>query len=283
MLNALAFYQWSDDSFIIHSFRETNQKTRKRTKHLIFEYQQDTEETLHQPGLTVQKKDTEIKINEVPEEAHDAVVLTEPSQETEVPTHTVDVNTPISSVLPTEATPVIDLTERIDIAKNTDLFKAIFLSSSESEGEEEEKEEVENSNRTELLKNNVLTDNLVPKIKTRKEGILSNLDFSQFTSKPPEVVPESGNSEVVETGNVSKTPVESKDSSNDLLYGPKIPQKIINNATNVNNFRVEESLDYEWVEKDDEKKSSHKHKKKNKKDKYEHKKKHKHKHEKKKR
>lgn len=179
-------------------------------------------------------------------------------------------NAETSPIETSDTTPVIDLTERVDVAKNTDLFKAIFLDS-ESENEEEEKEE----QKDETLKTNVLSDALLPKIKAKKDGILSNLDLTQLAPVPVKNISESSSiTHVVEDPNKKAN----ESAQDDLSYGPKMPQMFINKTVNTS-FIVEDSDD-EWVEKGSgngkEKKSSHKHKKKHKKDKHEHKKKHKH-------
>lgn len=168
----------------------------------------------------------------------------------------------------------IDLTERVDVARNTDLFKAIFLSSSESESEEENTQEPEDRNIT--LRNNVLTDQLLPKIKPTKDGILSNVDFTQF--KKPETTEIQAQSEAEETV-VMESNAKIED---DLTYGPRLPTKVLPSARNESLPVAAECNNVEeWVEKDEfgKQKGSNKHKKKHKK---EHKKKHKHRREKKK-
>lgn len=175
----------------------------------------------------------------------------------------------------TETTAVIDLTERVDVAKNTDLFKAIFLDSESESEEEKEDQEEENKNKSEALKNNVLSDSLLPKIKAKEGGILSNLDFSKLAPASSKTI--TNHPEPSVSVSTSESIPEINDSAPDL-YGPMVPQMFVNKTANIS-FTVQESDD-EWVEKDrqdsKEKKSSHKHKKKNKKNKDEHKTKHKH-------
>lgn len=277
-------------------FSDDSQKSRKRTKHLIFEYQKETDaDSMHQPGLSIQKKEVE----EPKTEAHfsggnSSVSQTEMIQE---PSTSYANNLTRSEVTETleasnieiseGATRTIDLTEKVDVAKNTDLFKAIFLDSSESESEDE-KEEHENRTRSETLKATVLNDSLLPKIKTKKDGILSNVDFSQFstatlpTANAATATANTSNTslEVPDNAGVSLDAGKTNGSADDLSYGPKPPQTLVNTNRITSSFPVEENID-EWIEKDREEGSSHKHKKKNKKEKHEHKRKHKHKHDKK--
>lgn len=244
---------------------------------MIFEYQKDTEtESAHQPGLTIQKKEADEQISEIqPAEEENIVIkmeiIEEPSPSCS--SHTLAVaenfeNPKLETT--TETIKVIDLTEKVDVAKNTDLFKAIFLDS-ESESEEE-REQQEDQSKNETLKSNVLSDSLLPKIKAKKDGIFSNLDLSQLAPVP--------NKHDIEVVKPSAATVISENSNtlDDLSYGPRAPQMFISKTINTT-FTVEESDD-EWVEKGSEnntkKTNSHKHKKKKKKEKHEHKKKHKH-------
>lgn len=189
-----------------------------------------------------------------------------------------------SQDVPVENPLPVDITEKVDVAKNTDLFRAIFLSSSESESEEEELQEKED--QSVVLKANILTDQLVPKIKTKKDGILSNVDFTQFTAKVQQneniaveetELKEDKNKELEATTTINTSAAAGQSI---LLYGPKIPEKIIS-AKAVPTLHVEENIG-QWVEKNcNQEVKLHKHKKKKKKEKHEHKKKHKHKREKK--
>lgn len=245
---------------------------------MIFEYQKDTEsDSIHQPGLSIQKKETEEQQTTETQsiEEQNVVVKMEVAEEPGTSTSDQIESSVDSKFETTETTTVIDLTERVDVAKNTDLFKAIFLDS-DSESEEEKEEPEEDKNKNETLKNNVLSDSLLPKIKTKKDGILSNLDFSKFAPAPSES--STNNLEAsASTTNSEDTP-KVDDSMSDLSYGPRVPQMFLN-KTPITSFTVEVSDD-EWVEKGSKdsknKKNSHKHKKKHKKEKSEHKKKHKH-------
>lgn len=221
----------------------------------------------------VEEENTEAEQNEELISVVKMEVVEEPSTSISSQTFTINENVETTSAVEiVETTAVLDLTERVDVAKNTDLFKAIFLDS-ESE-DEEEKEEQDDINKNETLKTSVLNDSLLPKIKAKKDGILSNLDLSQLAPATSKINLETPDN-VVSSTSTSKL---SDSLSDDLSYGPKVPQTIVNKSTN-SSFVVDESDD-DWVEKDsefkEEKKSSHKHKKKNKKEKHQHKKKHKH-------
>lgn len=253
-------------------FRDNGSQKKKRTKHLIFEYQKEEDDVLlHQPGLSVQT----IKSEDVAETQH-----TEDISSTSLSCDVVDESS-TSEVRENELKPVnnsngenekesenlppLDITEKVDVAKNTDLFKAIFLSSSESESEEETEKDAEDRSTT--LKTNILTDQLIPKIKTNKEGILSNIDFSKLTSP-------------MEEERREKQPepsITDKKCDDPSLYGPKLPDKISNAKSARSIQYIEENIS-EWIEKDEiERKKSNKHKKKHKKEKHRHKSKHKHK------
>lgn len=162
-----------------------------------------------------------------------------------------------------------DITDRMDLEKQQDLFKAVFMSSdSESENEDDDNKkspEVKTEeSRKEELKSAVLSDQLIPKIKPMKEGVLSGINFHKF-SKP---VPKSENKD--------SSGSEKVDDPN--CYGPKIPEKIPAQLK-LDITCVSSESDDEWIEKgasDSKKKKKHKKEKKHKKDKHR-----KHKHEKK--
>lgn len=255
---------------VICCSENTSQRNRKRTKQLIFEYQKEPEDSnIHKPGLTTVKRETKEQI--VDDSAAVSIVAdtitneqtltgeeTKASEETKTSEETIESPAPI------------DITERVDVARNTDLFKAIFLSSS-SESESEVEEETED--RSAALRNNILTDQLIPKITPTKEGILSNVDFSQF--KKPEVL------NTVEQSREEQRMEEAVVEMDDSTYGPRVPKVFPTTSGSAAVSVNSESNIEEWVEKDEaeKRKSNGKHKKKHKK---EHKKKHKHKHEKKK-
>lgn len=165
---------------------------------------------------------------------------------------------------------IIDLTDRVDVSKNTDLFKAVFLSSSESESEAEDVDDKEEKERKEMLTANVVSEPLVPKIKSTREGILSNIDFSKFNSSiKTNEKNDKQNQDQTDSANIE--PVSDSDSN---MYGPKLPASTSNLKPSV----IEEVKNNdEWVEKDSSGEKHKKHKKKHKKEKDKHKKKHKHK------
>lgn len=156
-----------------------------------------------------------------------------------------------------------DITDKIDAIKNIDLFKAVFLSSSESEDDGNDETEQNKLAKNTEMKNIVLEPNsLLSTIKPIKEGILSNMDFSIF-----------------QTTNISNNPtlpttnINNKDAvveSTQLSYGPSLPKTISKMPTTIVNksmYRKNESD--KWVEK------SHTTKKHKKEKKHKHKKKHK--------
>ncbi|KAB0792629.1 hypothetical protein PPYR_14588 [Photinus pyralis] len=208
---------------------EVTETNKKRTKNLIFEYQKQVDrEVDHKPGLSVQNV-----IETKPEIA--------PTLEVEVQAENVIPPTP-------EVQKPIDETERVDVSKNADLFKAVFLSSGESESEGEERDDEKEKERNEQLTASVVSEPLVPKIRPIKEGILSNIQFKK--REPVE--------------NKSRVPEANPD-----MYGPQLP---VTKVSVQNNIMSVTHSDDEWVEKDEVGKEK-KHKKKHKKEK--HRKKHK--------
>lgn len=253
------------------SFSSDNPQKKKRTKHLIFEYQKEVDDVpLHKPGLSVQtiKSEDDAETQHTEDISSTSCDIIDESSTSEVrDSELKPVNSSNTEKEKESENPApLDITEKVDVAKNTDLFKAIFLSSSESESEEEADKSVED--RSIALKTNILTDQLIPKIKTNKEGILSNIDFSQLTSPMEEEHKEKQ----------PESAIADKQCDDPSLYGPKLPDKINNTNNKVHSTQhIEENIS-EWVEKDDtERKKSNKHKKKHKKEKHRHKSKHKHK------
>ncbi|KAK5640433.1 hypothetical protein RI129_011244 [Pyrocoelia pectoralis] len=216
---------------------ETQEKNKKRTKNLIFEYQkQMDQEVEHKPGLSLQNN-VETK-PETPPVSLNYEKDVEVEKQVEVEKK-IEVENVVITVEDSTLQKPIDETDRVDVSKNADLFKAVFLSSSESESEVDEKEDEENERKEELTANVVL-EPLVPKIKPIKEGILSNISFKKIE------------------------PLQNKDSvqeDNPNMYGPKLPvitTPVQNSVTN------NHQSDDEWIEKSEvgkEKKHKKKHKK----------------------
>lgn len=263
-------------------------KNRKRTKNLIFEYQKHIEENaLPKPGLFIPTSSSTNSLpipDQAPQTESSNNTTTEaPPTSITVSTTTVEQNKTLendnmittkdqvsnihegsSSTSVTEhskldAVDVDDDSGKNDISKNTDLFKAIFLSSSESEAEDEDKEkETEQKQKKDEILSNVLSDQLVPKIKPIKEGILSNIDFKAFQSTK-----------------ASKEAVSSETPESDPnIFGPRLPtNKVTTSIPPTAAGDRKEVDDDEWIEKS-EKRKEKKHKS------HKHKKKHKHKHKK---
>ncbi|KRT84143.1 hypothetical protein AMK59_1895 [Oryctes borbonicus] len=270
-------------------------KTDKKKSHIIFEYQKNNEENiLLQPGLRTTNQETSsiqhsdlIPATESSNQGTTAHVPDNSVHESEkaMDMEEVTSNNKTETVADNETkiedknTAPLDITEKIDVSKNIDLFKAVFLSSSESESEDEEKKEEEQKNRENLLKENILNDYLIPKIKNNKEGILSHIKFNPlFKNKVSETQDnELKDKEESEEGSISNNKVneEIKVTRDPSIYGPVLPDKIPSLTTT---FIPDAISDEEWVEKDEVvKKKSNKHKKKHKKEKH-HKKEHKSKH-----
>ncbi|KAF5278842.1 hypothetical protein FQR65_LT03530 [Abscondita terminalis] len=218
-------------------FEETKKKT--RTKNLIFEYQKNVDPQADlKPGLSKRKVEDEVDVKEE--------VLV---QERVVEHEEKKADEPVV---------VVDLTERVDVSKNTDLFKAIFLSSdSESEDVVEEEEAAQ---RQEVLTTTVVSEPLVPKIKPMREGILSNITFSRPVRKEEKKVEEETMRQVEEEKK-RQVEEETKRQAEENTYGPKLPvAPVATSAIVVSDADNED----EWVEKGAKQK---KHKKKHKKEK----------------
>lgn len=266
-------------------------KTRKRTKNLIFEYQKHADENaLPKPGLFIP---TSSSTNSLPIPDQAPKIESSNHTTTEAPSTSITVsttkveqnNTPendnmsittdnvselqkglsstphnVAEHLKIDEANVEDDSGKNDITKNTDLFKAIFLSSSESEAEDEDEEkEKEQKRKKDEILSNVLSDQLVPKIKPIKEGILSNIDFKAFQSSK-----------------ASKETVSPETTSqpDPNIFGPRLPtNKVAASIPPTAAGDRKEVNDDEWVEKS-EKRKEKKHKS------HKHKKKHKHKHKK---
>lgn len=219
-------------------------KNKKRTKNLIFENEQYTGEALTEfkAGLSVQKSS----------QNEDMIRTGIVNEVISIETNTIKEEKNEESTKNTEESEKIlikDITEKIDIDKNADLFKAVFLSSDEEESDKEEENDVEKNKRnedkvesnrtdeeknisdvnrelinkeekteiqlkkTEIMKQNVLSDLMLPKIQPMKEGILSNVDFSLFSQNS------TSNVHIVNQSTEEKIDVE-------CSYGPKLPQNL---------------------------------------------------------
>jgi G patch domain-containing protein 1 len=240
-------------------------RNKKRTRNLIFEYEKFSDASSDlKPGLTIKESEEETVKNDTNEVIETEESSTAAQPNTDEPAGSKEGDKTEESI--EEAAPK-DITEKIDVNKNIDLFKAVFLSSSESEGEEDEKEK---TNKDTEMKSSVLSDNLLPKIKPLKEGILSNMDFSIFEKS------NDSNKEInVEDSRPSSTNVIPQ--TGESSYGPSLPEKLTSKSTDQTVIKYDDNDSDEWVEKparDKKNKSSHKKKHKNKKS--SHKKKHKH-------
>ncbi|CAG9828095.1 unnamed protein product [Diabrotica balteata] len=281
------------------------QKQRKRTKNLIFENQKHTEdqELLFLPGCSTNIDEPENRDDSSKAEAQENAVKTETLSPVEEKELVIEENQEVKIEQ--------DMTEKIGIEDKVDLFKAVFLSSSESEEEEEEKED---EKKTEAYKETILSD-LVPKIKPLKQGILSNINFQPINQIKEENQDKTENSSEAKTilfvprkdrntnkketqlfghalsaatatevtkygSNVIEIPTTARINNNDSLsYGPQLPTPKDGDSmkTSFKSAVVDvESDKDEWIEKDEsDKKSRHK-KKSKKKKKHKHSKKEKH-------
>nr|CAI5844900.1 unnamed protein product [Callosobruchus analis] len=136
-----------------------------------------------------------------------------------------------------------DITEKINIAEKVDLFKAVFLSSDESEEEIEQKKD-----EGDLFKI-IVSEPLVPTVKNAKQGILSNLSFSNLPG-------EYSNIDKAKKEGIVKNEVNSATSMS--LYGPCLPTEkcegnigSISKKNKVHTQKLSSDSSDEWVEKDD--------------------------------
>ncbi|XP_018573575.1 G patch domain-containing protein 1 homolog isoform X2 [Anoplophora glabripennis] len=243
-----------------------DEKNKKRTKNLIFEYQKHSEDqNILSPGLSIQTKQEEnttptsvvadsIKINDEvmePEQNITDVLKQEQSEVTDIKKNNDE---PELENVPK------DITEKVDVAQNLDLFKAVFLSSSESE-DEDVTEEKTDTNKIEELKANVLSDSLIPKIKPIKEGILSNVNFHIFSNPKKDTQ--------VETKVENSTSLNSidKEETEVVSYGPALPSNKIKITKATNEASLSSDNEDVWVEKGEGNSKKDKHKKKHKKEK----------------
>lgn len=243
-----------------------DEKNKKRTKNLIFEYQKHSEDQhILSPGLSVQpkqeiietpKSDTTNSIN-----MNDDVLKSDQQNINEVLKQEQNKVKDIgksSSESELETVPK-DITEKVDIAQNLDLFKTVFLSSSESEDEDDVTNK-EKSDKLEELKANILSDSLIPKIKPIKEGILSNVNFHKF-SNPKKDLQE-------QTASASLNTTEIKEEIKEVSYGPVLPSKRVEITKIINETTLSSDSEDVWVEKSEDNNKKAKHKKKRKKEKH---------------
>ncbi|GJQ70869.1 hypothetical protein Trydic_g788 [Trypoxylus dichotomus] len=218
-------------------------KADKKKNHIIFEYQKNNEENIPlQPGLKITKQEAP------PTERPDAMSATQSSDKDitscvsekdinmkELGDNKAETAVDNVSKIENESPAPLDITDKIDVSKNIDLFKAVFLSSSESESEDEEKKEEEEKDREDMMKENVLNDYLIPKIKSNKEGILSHIKFNPlFKNKASETQPEEAKNKVEsEKDGIdnSKAEEEVEIRTDPNIYGPALPDKIPSLAT----------------------------------------------------
>lgn len=252
--------------------RRPDEKNKKRTKNLIFEYQKHSEDqNILSPGLSVQPKQ-EI-INTPKSDTTDSINMNENEvlkleqqninealkQEQQIEVQNIR---KYSSESELESVPK-DITEKVDVAQNLDLFKAVFLSSSESEDEDDvTNKETSDTHKIEELKANILSDSLIPKIKPIKEGILSNVNFHKF-SNPKKDIQEHTKSETSTSLNTN----EIKEEIKVISYGPALPTKKVEITKTITEITLSTDSEDLWVEKCDNDKKA-KHKKKHKKDKH---------------
>lgn len=251
---------------------------KKRTKNLIFQTQKHKDKVLNlQPGISRSGEESDstnnlegtvkIEPNENPGSVSstprkEVLFIAKECSEDIASTEKKVSNEFVGKV--SLETPSVDLTEKIGIEDKIDLYRAVFLDSSESEDETGE-ENVENNSeqsKIEEFKTIVLSEPLIPQIKPIKEGILSGINFKGFNKNRNES--QIKNKDEKFEGNLT----EINPLSNPLLYGPRVPE-CIGESKNIQNiqqkvFFSSDSED-EWVEKDAVvKKTKSKHKKKDK-------------------
>ncbi|XP_056644714.1 G patch domain-containing protein 1 homolog [Diorhabda sublineata] len=232
---------------------EFSEKKKKRTKNLIFENQKYVDDELNfKPGCSVDVDEVASTSRDI--EVNEDIVKTERLSPVEEKDNNLDKS--INDVEESDVVPK-DITEKIGIEEKVDLFKAVFLSSSESEDEDEKPDK-----KFEEYKETILSD-LVPKIKPLKEGILSNLKFQSNDQEKQDQIKTNQEKQILFIPQKERmNPVDTEPRVQ--LYGPQLPtEKVVNK--NINTITVIESDD-EWVEKDtDEKRTKHKKSKKSKK------------------
>lgn len=251
---------------------EFSEQKRKRTKNLIFENQKHADDELNfKPGCSINvddvpstSKDSEVNS----EEPTIDTVKTEPSSPVEEKDNSFDkiVSDNVQQGKENGLTPK-DITEKIGIEEKVDLFKAVFLSSSESEDEDEKDKPEETDKKIEEYKETILSD-LVPKIKPLKEGILSNIKFQSNNQEKDGVqikIETNQEKQILFIPKKERINAVNVDTEPKVqLYGPQLPtQRVVDKK--IDTITVIDSDD-EWVEKDtDDNRKKHKKSKKSKK------------------
>ncbi|XP_022905392.2 G patch domain-containing protein 1 homolog [Onthophagus taurus] len=257
---------------------DENRKDRgKKKNQIFFEYEKHKDEGLVlKPGLINTKEDTIIEDKNIEEikSVEEIKSIMEPQKEqiqdikqsiTEIDlVRREEISEGLSLDKKYDEPKQIQETDKIDVAKNIDLFKAVFLSSSESESEDEveqkSQEDNQDSNLIETITKTVLTEDLIIKFKPRKEGILSNINFTPLSK------PETSEKEIPEM-TTKDTKVNQKEETKDpLLYGPALPVSVEKTCVYVPPKINSKPAEEQWVEKDLIEKIQ-KHKKKHKKEK----------------
>lgn len=256
---------------------ELNKKEKKRTKHLVFEYQTFIENDSFKCGLDESLKakteegtlkenkcETLPSISEPKKISIDTIKKADVLDKTE---REIDVEKKMEVTDNTEKE--IDITDKVDIAKNTDLFKAVFLDSESDDEGENSKVETETSSRDIDFKNQVVEESLLPKFKSNKPGLLSNIDFSELAAI--EDTSEDKSKEISANfiyGEEIKEKSKNFEKIDSNVYGPQVPCAV-QSMKNIKVYEVpavDDDSD-DWVEKHKHKEKKHKHKKKHKKDK----------------
>ncbi|KAJ8943605.1 hypothetical protein NQ318_006607 [Aromia moschata] len=231
---------WYPVPFCARGLTKPDEKNKKRTKNLIFEYQKhaDLSSTL-KPGLSTSSNDAS---NDPPKtlagDTEATITCPEIKSEVQLVQETVELE-PASSGESNTVDPEVptkDITEKIDVAARQDLFKAVFLSSSESEDEEDAKEE--RRTPTELFKP-----------KQHPQEVSTSMENSDSQDRAPEV-------------NFTAVKVETEVP----LYGPRLPSRKVEISSKIT--LISSDSEDEWVEKSVDKKKKPKHKKKHKKEKH---------------
>ncbi|KAL1517221.1 hypothetical protein ABEB36_001014 [Hypothenemus hampei] len=219
---------WMPSSLLCKRFNvqqphvDCSEKTKTRTKNIIFEYQKHLEEQQElQPGLVEQKEKIEIKTEE-PE------------------TVTEEVPSDLKELLSTTSSQrEHDLNEKLNLEEHQDLFRAIFLSSDSESDREKTSENSEDESRKEEFKDSILSEQmLLPIIKPLKEGLLSGINLSDINKA------QQGEESEKKLPQNQKEEEEEKD-----RYGPKMPNKCSNIQTPAV-IHVDTDSECEWVEKD---------------------------------